>query len=209
MIDHLVYAAPNLAHASANIADLFGATPTPGGSHVGRGTSNELLALGGATYLEVIGPDPAQPEPDGGRQFGIDRLPAPALVAWCVRPARPLEEVVAEARDAGVDFGGVTAMSRRRPDGSLLEWRLTFPQLDGPFGCALPFLIDWGTSPHPTDTLSTAAQLARLDITHDDPRLLRTALDIIGAREDVEIILGAPALAATIETQRGVVILTS
>ena len=132
MIDHLVYASADLPSASARIAELLGATPTPGGSHVGHGTYNELLSLGGATYLEVIGPDPAQPAPDGRRPFGIDQLTAPALVAWCVRPVRPLDEVVAAARAVGVDFGEVASMSRRRPDGVLLEWELTFPQLDGP-----------------------------------------------------------------------------
>ena len=94
--------------------------------------------------MEVIGPDPEQPAPDGARPFGIDTLVGPALVAWCVRPQRPLAEVLAEARAAGIDFGDVTAMSRRRPDGVLLEWELTVPQLAGAFGCALPFLIDWG-----------------------------------------------------------------
>jgi glyoxalase-like protein len=166
MIDHLVYAGPDVAHASAYLANLLGATPTPGGSHVGVGTCNELLALGGATYLEVIGPDAAQPEPEGPRPFGIDGLTAPRLVAWSVRPTRPLAEVVGDARRAGIEFGNVVAMSRRRPDGVLLEWQLTFAQLDGPFGCALPFMIDWGASAHPTDTLPPAVRLVGLDVFH-------------------------------------------
>lgn len=210
MIDHLVYASTDLPRASAAIANMLGATPTPGGSHVGRGTYNELLSLGGATYLEVIGPDPAQPAPEGPRPFGIDGTTAPALVAWCVRPLRPLEEIVSDARAAGIDFGAVAAMSRRRPDGVLLEWELTFPQLNGPFGCALPFMIDWGESAHPTDTLPDGVRLVGLDVVHPDPRLLRAALDIIGLRTGVEVQAGEqPALRAKLLTRRGEVTLTS
>lgn len=210
MIDHLVYASLDLALASAEIADSLGSRPVPGGSHVGRGTHNELLSLGGATYLEVIGPDPAQPAPEGPRPFGIDTLTAPALVAWCVRPLRPLDEIVSEARAAGIDFGTVASMSRRRPDGVLLEWELTFPQLDGPFGCALPFMIDWGMSAHPTDTLPDGVRLVGLDVTHPDPLLLRRALDILGLRTGVEVHDGKlPALRARVAARRGQITLSS
>jgi hypothetical protein len=210
MIDHLVYASPDLALASAEIADSLGARPAPGGSHVGRGTHNELLSLGGATYLEVIGPDPAQPAPEGPRPFGIDILTASALVAWCVRPLRPLDEIVSEARAAGIDFGTVAAMSRRRPDGVLLEWELTFPQLDGPFGCALPFMIDWGESAHPTDTLPAGVRLVGLDVEHPSASQLRVAFDVIGITAEVELRIGVrAALTAIVETTRGEVRLSS
>jgi hypothetical protein len=209
MIDHLVYASDDLQRASASITDILGAAPTPGGSHVGRGTYNELLSLGGSTYLEVIGPDPSQPQPDGPRPFGIDDIVEPALVAWCVRPARPLVDIVSQARSSGVEFGEVAAMSRRRPDGVLLEWELTYPQLDGPFGPALPFMIDWGRSAHPTDTLPTAAELVELEVFHRDPQRLRTALEIVGVGSGVTIHEGEPALRARIATRRGEITLTS
>ena len=210
MIDHLVYASNDLPGTSANIAELIGATPTPGGSHIGRGTYNELLSLGGATYLEIIGPDPTQPAPDMPRPFGIDGLTAPALVAWCVRPLRPLLEIIIDAHAAGIELGDVTAMSRRRPDGVVLKWESTFPQLTGPFGPALPFMIDWGESPHPTGTLPAAARLVELDVVHPDTRALRTALEIIGVGPNVSLRDGAqPALRATIATAAGEVTLTS
>jgi hypothetical protein len=204
VIDHLVYASDDLPRASAAVADLLGVTPTAGGHHVGHGTYNELLALGGPTYLEVIGPDPEQPAPDGPRPFGIDGLLHPALVAWCVRPSRPLAEIVDEARAAGIELGDVTAMSRRRPDGVLLKWKLTFPQLTGRFGMALPFMIDWGDSPHPTETLPAGVDLLGLEVTYPDVEALRTAFDIIGITTGVELREGPePALRATIATQAG------
>ena len=211
MIDHLVYASNDLPNASATAAALLGAVPTPGGHHVGKGTYNELVSLGGATYLEVIGPDPQQPAPDGPRPFGIDRLSGPALVAWCVRPRRPLAQIVEQARAAGIELGGVSAMSRRRPDGVVLEWELTLPQLDGPFGLALPFMIDWGESAHPTDALAAGVDLVELTVAHPRPDELRAALDIIGIGigTSVSVEEGAPALRARIATPRGEVSLTS
>jgi len=192
------------------IARLVGVTPTPGGSHLGKGTCNELLSLGGATYLEVIGPDPSQPAPDGPRAFGVDDIDEPALVAWCVRPSRPLTEIVTAARAAGIELGDVDSMSRRRPDGVLLQWQLTYPQLGGQFGGALPFMIDWADSAHPTDTLPAAADLVRLDVCHPEPQLLRAALDIIGVASMVEVHDGNRAeVRALIATPRGEVTLTS
>ena len=209
MIDHLVYASNDLPSASAAAAELLGFTPTPGGHHVGKGTYNELLSLGGATYLEVIGPDPQQAAPEGPRPFGIDGVTRPALVAWCVRPRRPLIQIITEARVIGVELGDVSAMSRRRPDDVLLEWELTLPQLDGPFGLALPFMIDWGESAHPTDSLAAAVELVELTVAHPRPDALRAALDIIGVGSIVVVAEGPPALRATIASPDGEVSLTS
>jgi Glyoxalase-like domain len=208
VIDHLVYASPDLASASADIARLLGVTPSPGGQHVGLGTRNELVSLGAAAYLEIIGPDPDQPTPDQPRPFGVDQLTEARVVAWCVRPPRTLDAIVVDARRVGVDFGEVSEMSRRRPDGVLLEWRLTFPQLDGPLGCALPFLIDWGESSHPTHALPAGPRLVELRIAHPHPHQLRRALDIVGV-DGVTVNAGQLSLTARIATQAGEITLTS
>ena len=209
MIDHLVFASNDLPSASATVAELLGFTPTPGGHHVGKGTYNELLPLGGATYLEVIGPDPQQSAPEGPRPFGIDGLTRSALVAWCVRPRRPLPQIITESRAIGVELGEVSAMSRRRPDGVLLEWELTLPQLAGPFGMALPFMIDWADSTHPTESLPAGAELVELTVHHPRPDALQAALDIMGVGYRVRVAEGSPGLWATITSPRGEVTLTS
>ncbi len=100
-------------------------------------------------------------------------------------------------------------MSRRRPDDVLLEWELTLPQLDGPFGLALPFMIDWGHSAHPTDSLVAAVDLVELAVRHPRPAELQAALDIIGVGAIVVVDEGPPALRATIASPRGNVSLTS
>ncbi len=137
-LDHLVYATPDLDKTVDWIAELTGVRPVEGGPHIGLGTRNHLLGLGELRYLEIIGPDPEQPESDTPRPFGIDDLTGPRLAAWAVRAA-DIESRVARSRTLGYDPGPIEPLARRTPEGDLLRWRLTVP-----YETVVPFLIDWG-----------------------------------------------------------------
>jgi hypothetical protein len=193
-IDHLVYATPDLG-----IADRLGIPLSPGGQHVGRGTRNFLADLGGGAYIEVIGPDPDQPEPAAPRPFGIDSLTEPRLVAWAARVSN-IVRVVAEANAQGYDPGPVKAMSRRRPDGVLLEWQLT-PPVTG----VLPFLIDWGTTPHPSQDAVHGSVLESLSLSSPDPAEVYKGLKALGL--DFAVGYGPAGLVAEIRTHAGEVTL--
>ena len=204
MIDHLVYATTDLEATVAELASRLGVEPTPGGSHAGQGTRNQLVGLGAGAYLEIIGPDDDQPDPVDGRPFGIDRLVRPRLVGWCVRPRLPLAAVARAAAAARWDVGPIQAMSRTRPDGVELSWHLTMPII-GPTAVApLPFLIDWGTSPHPADTLDHPVQLLDLRIECTAPEALAGQLEAIDELTSVELI-DAPVvrLSALLDTPGG------
>ncbi|MFM2076776.1 MAG: hypothetical protein RJA49_666 [Actinomycetota bacterium] len=203
MIDHLVVATPDVAATAAYFADEWGVDLAPGGSHVGRGTRNELTGLGGARYLEVVGPDEMQPVPSHPRPFGVDDLRAPALVAWCARPTRPLPEVIASCRALGIDLGNASPMARRRPDGVLLQWHLTVPLLGPPHEGAVPFLIDWLDSPHPSASLPHHCALVALRLRHPQADLLTAVLGEIGDALVVEVATGDAELGATVRTPHG------
>ncbi|WP_147919015.1 VOC family protein [Ruania zhangjianzhongii] len=176
-LDHLVYAGPDLAALVAQVRTSTGIAPQPGGSHEGRGTANALLGLGAGRYLELLGPDPDQGDPDRPRPLRVDEVSAPTVVGWAVRTPS-VDHLVDSARADGYDPGPVAPMSRRTPDGDLLSWRLTPPE--GGFDGAVPFLIDWQDSPHPAEGLPTVS-LNEVVIAHPQVTDVRTALTAVGA----------------------------
>lgn len=189
-IDHLVYATDNLSRTVASLTARTGISPMRGGQHVGLGTRNELYGLGDGAYLEVIGPDDDQPTPPGPRPFGIDGLARgeERLVAWCARYEGPIEAVAERLRSVGATVGAVSPMSRRRPDGVLLSWKLTAPVLSDPLhGSTLPFYIDWLASPHPTATLPPSLTLVHLSIESPHAAALSAALRALDGSVDARV----------------------
>ncbi|AKN72268.1 hypothetical protein QR97_23025 [Streptomyces sp. PBH53] len=202
LLDHLVLATPDLGATVADFARRTGVTPAPGGVHLGLGTRNHLVGLGGRSYLEIVGPDPEQPEPDGPRPFGVDRLAGPSVLTWAISPP-DLDAAVAEARARGHDPGPVRPMSRRTPDGTVLRWRLT----DGGPGEAsglVPFLIDWGDSRHPAASGLPVTPLLAVSASAPDPEEVRGRLAVLGT----SLMLGAgpAALSFTVDSPNGPVV---
>jgi Glyoxalase-like domain len=204
-VDHLVYATPDLNLGIETAEKLFGVRATPGGQHPGLGTRNALIALGPATYFEIIGPDPDQPRPSGSRRFGIDELKAPRLLTW-VAKGKSLETFAVDAKAHGVDLGAVIPGSRKRPDGVVLSWRYTDPQTilaDR----LIPYFIDWGASPHPSATAAKGVRLVSLRAEHPDAGRVQQMLKVLGL--DLAVTSGPKAaLIATFDSPKGKVQLT-
>ena len=200
-IDHLVYATPDLEATLRSLAELLGVEAAPGGRHPLWGTRNALLSLGGRAYFEIVGPDPTQKPPPLPRPFGIDGLSAPRLQTWVVR-GENLDPLVSRARAAGLELGTVEARSREKPDGTLLRWTMTDPYREREGG-VIPFLIDWGSTPHPASTSPAGCSLVALRAEHPDPERVRALLAGLGALIPVSS-APRPRLVATISSPRGV-----
>ncbi|HVT40435.1 MAG TPA: VOC family protein [Gemmatimonadaceae bacterium] len=199
-VDHLVFAVPDLDRGMGEMETLLGVRATPGGVHPGRGTRNALIRLGPGTYLEIVAPDPDQPEPPEPRWFGVDTGREARLATWAAK-STDLERLHGEAAAADVGIGETRAGSRRRTDGVMLSWRFTDPGTVAADGI-VPFFIDWGRSPHPAQTLSQGAALAALRAEHPDAPRVTGMLRSIGL--DLSVTKGAHAtLVAVIDGRRG------
>ncbi|MEU8251341.1 VOC family protein [Nonomuraea sp. NPDC048916] len=202
-LDHLVYAVPDLLAGVEDFAARTGVTPVPGGSHPG-GSANYLVGLGATAYLEIIGPDPAAGPGAPPRLFGLETLTEPRLVTWAVHP-EDLDGRVRQAREHGYDPGDVRPLSRVKPDGSRLDWRLTSRE-EAAAVRPVPFLIDWGRTPHPAASGLPRLRLTSFAASHPEPDSVRHDLAALGV--DLTVTTGPePALHAEFETPRGTVTL--
>jgi hypothetical protein len=198
LIDHLVYAAPDLDAAVAAMEQRFGVRAAGGGRHVTMGTHNRLLGLGPHTYLEIIAPDPDQPEPDGPRPYGLDHRSHAGLAGWALT-CDDIESARAAALARGHDLGDVFEAHRVTPTGTTLGWQVTTDE--SPAG-EIPFLIGWGETPHPARSAPTGLTLMSFHIEHPEPASLATPLAAVGAAVEVRHAL-EPALVATIGGPQG------
>jgi hypothetical protein len=175
-IDHIVIGARTLEEGAAYVEAHLGARPVPGGRHEGIGTHNMLLGLGKDRYLEVIAPDPAQPDPPHPRPFDLDdpgtRLmleAEPRLLAWVARtPA--LEAVV--TRLGTHHAGEIRPWSRGK-----LSWRMAMPPQNQDMSNLIPSLIQWDDGKGAAPTLADSGiRLVALEAEHPDPDTVRNAL---------------------------------
>ncbi len=204
-VDHLVVAAPNLQTGTAYIEELVGMRAAPGGPHPGLGTRNTLLSLGDAVYLEIIAPDPEQPEPANPRPMGIDDLNAPKLATFAIHASdsETITDVVNAMRGCGEDLSEVISMSRVKPDGEEIHWSLT-PSNAGLTQDAglVPFVIEWGDTAHPATVTPTGCQLVSMSVTHPNPDRFRKLYNTIGI--NVEVAAGNDiSLEAVLDTPNG------
>lgn len=210
VIDHLVYAVPDLAAAVDWFEESTGVRPAIGGSHDGRGTHNALVSCGDS-YFELIAPDPGQPDPPASgqpRMFGIDDNFAPggegmALVSFAVRPddGETFDDLANRMADAGHDPGPSFDGSRVTPTGDRISWSLTL-QMER----TMPFLIDWGDTKRPNTTAPGGIEIVDFAIIHPRP------FDVLGVITALGIDLtvsatesndAAPALKATVSGPAG------
>lgn len=202
-IDHLAFAASDLETGKRKIEELFGVSVQDGGRHPNWGTHNVLIALGPDIFLEIIAPDPKRSNPAVPSLFGLDRLSEPKLAAWAAKENR-LTERLEKIKKAGIPFGQKLSGRRQKPDGAILSWELSDPLTVVGEG-VVPFLIDWGNTPHPAQGMPQERRLIDFQIEHPEPARIKKIMRLLDLG-DIAVSPGSePALIAHIQTPQRVV----
>jgi hypothetical protein len=150
--------------------------------------------------LEILGPDPEQPNLKRPRWFGIDDLMSPGLVGWAAKGV-DLPQLARNALRNGIQLGDVASGSRQTPQGGVLTWQVTNQRTRLAEGI-VPFFIDWGQTPHPSRNAATGASLINLRAEHPDAERVQKTLSQLGL--DLLVTKGPKAaLIATISGARG------
>jgi hypothetical protein len=176
LLDHIILGCNDLDRGIELVHENTGVRPAIGGVHPGRGTRNALLSLGERRYLEIIAPDPAQSEILHYPQ--LRTMTDPRLIGWAVHPL-DIAAIVKQLGENKIAFQGPDDGSRKRPDGSVLNWK-TVNLADDRHGL-LPFFIEWSAdSVHPSKDAPARCRLEYFEIMSTDPDELTLALKRIG-----------------------------
>jgi hypothetical protein len=139
-----------------------------------------LLSIGDRSYLEIVAKDPNQKViPD--HWIPADQYLETKLIGW----ASTQNELQNFAHKHKGILGNFAKMSRKKPDGSLIHWQMTYPRfniLDG----LIPFYIDWMHTPHPGTVLQPAGHIDRLSLGHPDS--VRAQKHLLELGIDIEVV---------------------
>lgn len=187
-LDHILFGTHELQHGVDFVEKRTGVRAQFGGVHPGRGTQNALLSLGERRYLEIIAPDPAQPHVKNRIANGLRSLQGNALLGWAAH-VDDLSALADKLRAAGVLYSGPTPGSRKRPDGSVLEWK-TLELADTAFDI-LPFFIEWAPGTiHPSVDAPKGCSLTRFSA--ETPDSQRTIAILKALDLDLSVSRGSP-----------------
>lgn len=135
--DHVIVAVRDLAAAAERFERDYGLCSVEGGRHRGLGTGNRIVPLG-TSYVELMAVvDETEPSPlaDWVRRTSAD---GDRLGALCLR-TDDADGIAARLGTPAVE------MSRLRPDGTELRWKLA--GLEQMLESGLPFFIQWFADP--------------------------------------------------------------
>jgi Glyoxalase-like domain len=168
-LDHIVIGTRDLNEGARYLESCLRCTLAPGGQHIGFGTHNRLLNLGGGAYLELIALDPVQVDNPAmpikyKAPFGLGNPEVqatiandPQLLAWVVAT-----DNIAQYASLFEHIGTPTTMRRGE-----MQWTITHRSDGQPVPAGLPTFIDWGDlsggAMHPSERLpASAVSLAHL-----------------------------------------------
>jgi len=181
-VDHVIWAAADLAAAAERMEREHGLRATGGGAHDGMGTHNRIVPLG-AGYLELLAV--RDPEEAAGSALGravrarLERV-GEGLMGWAVA----VDDVEAVARRLGTELATISRAG--------FTARLTGVAEAMAEPC-LPFFLERRHAVPDPGAGADAGGITWLEVAGDDERL---AAWLDGAELPVRVVPGAPALLA-------------
>jgi catechol 2,3-dioxygenase-like lactoylglutathione lyase family enzyme len=180
-IDHVVILVPQLEAAAESYRRL-GFTVVPGGRH-NVATHNALIAFEDGAYIELIAFWEDAPKHRWQRFLALGG----GLVDYCMR-TDDLTGDVAALRAAGVAMSEDQPMSRLRPDGYRLEWKLALATATQG---VTPFLIEDVTPreerlPRLTDHANGVTGISTLTVAVADLGVPSQLSPLLGESEAIE-----------------------
>lgn len=200
ILDHIVYVCKDLVQTKERFEDLLGIQIVMGGKHKTKGTHNALFRIGERSYFELLAPDP---ERDFGIELewlGTDNTEIERISRWCVAPDKISEAVSFMNQESKWPYK-IYPGSRVTTSGSLLKWKLALSTYDADVD-VFPFLIDWGASIHPAESMEMQCSVAQIKLQHSCPEKIQSIVDQFGI--EVEVSKDDKAsIAVTLATTKG------
>jgi hypothetical protein len=135
-VDHASVCGSQLEALQKSFAAI-GLAADYGGPHAHGGTQMALLGFDDGSYLELIAPKSGAVGGESGWAKMIAQDAGPC--AWAIGSS-DLKSDIAELKGRGLATEGPVAGSRKRPDGTAIEWETATIGTGAP-GAVLPFMI--------------------------------------------------------------------
>lgn len=185
IIDHIVYAVPNLEEGITRFTELTGVEPVFGGYHTTKGTKNGLVRLGDNCYLEILAVDHENKKVTPPRWMGVDLINVPQITRWSLKSDNlKVDSEVLKAYHP--DMGGIQGGERKTATDDWLRWQMILP-LANPLVEVIPFFTDWkDSSLHPTDKLAPLCSLVSLQLEHPQPDKPQLVMNRLGSKVKIK-----------------------
>ncbi len=153
--DHLVIVSNSIEQAAMEFGKQYNQLTIQGGNHENWGTYNYLSFMKNNSYIEWLGVKEeakaaASDNPLIQQTAEATKKNIVGPITFAFRTTK-MDELISYYDKEGISYKGPFPGRRTRPDGTLLKWRMLFPESTAYKG-TLPFLIEWnGDGNRPTD----------------------------------------------------------
>lgn len=176
-LDHIILGTNNLDRAVEDFKDMTGIKPVFVVSLNRVGTKSARIAFQlGATFLEIIGPDPKQATPTTDLAQALVDLPTSGMVPlhYAVRSSGTIEKKSWTTSNLTCDR--VTMIAKDRGQ----AWKWDMHIMEGhDEGGLIPYFVDWGDAHHASGRLPIVGELKKVQVQASSTSPVHKLLSVI------------------------------